>query len=120
MLDDLRAELLGYFLKLGWVEDHNGTLIFDFLTKAFDFAATGVVLDAGAGQQRYAPFFRRSLYLAQEHPIAGVINKGIKEFDILSDVSCIPLVDDSIDMVLSTSSLEHYEDPNSACPEVMA
>lgn len=113
MQDELRNKLWDYFLRLGWIKDHNGTLVFDFLARASDFAAGGVVLDAGAGQQRYSPFFERSLYLAQEHPVAGVINKGIKEFDILSDVSCIPLVDDSIDMIFSTSALEHYEDPES-------
>lgn len=57
-------------------------------------------------------FFSDSIYIAQEHPIAGVINKGIVEYDILCDVKSIPLIDNSVDLILSTSSLEHIEFPD--------
>jgi SAM-dependent methyltransferase len=79
--------------------------------------AGGIVLDAGAGHQRYKPFFEKSIYIAQEHPQSGIENKGIVNFDILCDVKEIPLENDSVDCVLSTSSLEHMEFPELFFPE---
>lgn len=69
------------------------------------------MLDAGAGHQRYRPFFDEALYLAQEHPISGVQTKNLLLYDILCDVKTIPLRDDCVDVVLSTSSLEHMRYP---------
>lgn len=104
--------LRSYFERsLGWGRGHESRAAFAFLTKAAAFATGGVVLDAGAGHQRYKPFFHASVYVAQEHPIAGARNKGITEYDILSDVRTIPLNDGCVDLVLSTSSLEHMEFP---------
>jgi SAM-dependent methyltransferase len=97
-------------LKWGW--GHQQKIVFEFLCEAAEEAQGGVVLDAGAGHQRYKPFFHRSLYLAQEHPIAGLKNKGIKNYDILSDIKKIPLADNCVDLILSTSSLEHVEFPD--------
>lgn len=107
-----QSELRRYFTKdLRWGESHQTDLVFDFLMEAADFAKGGAVLDAGAGAQRYKPFFHRSHYIAQEHPVAGQQNKGLQVFDILCDVRTIPLKDNSVDLVLSTSSLEHMEYP---------
>ena len=78
---------------------------------AAEHAKGGVVLDAGAGHQRYRPFFDDAIYVAQEHPIAGRQHKKIAEYDILSDVKRIPLQEGCVDLVLSTSSLEHMEFP---------
>lgn len=96
-------------LKWGW--GYQSQIIFEFLCEASDQCKGGVILDAGAGHQRYKPFFSKSIYVAQEHPIAGQQNKEISEFDILSDVRTIPLRDCSVDLILSTSSLEHIEFP---------
>lgn len=107
-----RSELHRYFTKdLRWRSSHQSDIVFEFLCEAADFADGGVILDAGAGAQRYKPFFHRSHYIAQEHPIAGQQNKGLQVFDILCDVRTIPLKDNSVDLVLSTSSLEHMEYP---------
>lgn len=107
-----RQQLQMYFSRdLGWGWGYQSQIVFDFLIRAALEAEGGVVLDAGAGHQRYKPFFENALYLAQEHPIAGAQNKRIKSFDILCDVRRIPLVDGCVDVVLSTSSLEHFEFP---------
>lgn len=106
-------ELLNYFkndLKWGW--SYQAQIVYNFLIKASKEAKGGVVLDAGAGYQRYKPFFNESLYIAQEHPEAGKKNKKITEYDILCDVKNIPLKDCSVDLILSTSSLEHLEFPD--------
>lgn len=106
------TNLKDYFANdLGWGRGHQQELVFEFLMNAARASSGGVVLDAGAGHQRYKPFFADSIYIAQEHPQAGVVNKNIHDYDILSDVKCIPLSDDSVDCVLSTSSLEHIEFP---------
>lgn len=97
-------------LKWGW--GYQQQVVFDFLCDASEEAKGGVILDAGAGYQRYKPFFDDSIYVAQEHPIAGQQNKQILEYDILADVRTIPLRDETVDVVLSTSSLEHLEYPD--------
>jgi SAM-dependent methyltransferase len=108
-----QSELRRYFTKdLRWGKSHQSGLVFDFLSEAADFAEGGAILDAGAGAQRYKPFFDRCHYIAQEHPVAGQQNKGLQVFDILCDVRTIPLKDNSVDVVLSTSSLEHMEYPD--------
>jgi SAM-dependent methyltransferase len=105
-------DIRGYFSKdLGWGDGVQARIVFDFLRGVADFARCGIVLDAGAGHQRYKPFFKQCVYVAQEHPVAGVQNKGILEYDILCDVKRIPLKDNCVDAILSTSSLEHIEDP---------
>jgi SAM-dependent methyltransferase len=106
------SDLRRYFADdLGWGRGVQQDIVFGFLMDAAEAARGGVVLDAGAGHQRYKPFFGESLYVAQEHPAAGRANKGLDRFDILCDVRDIPLVDGSVDVVLSTSSLEHFEFP---------
>jgi SAM-dependent methyltransferase len=106
------AQLRKYFKRdLAWGWGHQQAIVFEFLREAAEHAKGGVVLDAGAGHQRYRPFFEDSIYVAQEHPVAGRQNKNIAEYDILSDVKRIPLQEGCLDLVLSTSSLEHMEFP---------
>lgn len=108
-----KEQLKKYFmidLKWGW--GYQQQIVFNFLCEAAKEAEGGIVLDAGAGHQRYKPFFEKSIYIAQEHPIAGQQNKDIQEFDILSDIKHCPLKDNSVDLILSTSSLEHMEYPD--------
>lgn len=114
-----RSELRAYFSSLGWGTGVHSSLVFDFLCHAADASRGGAILDAGAGHQRYRPFFAGSHYIAQEHPVAGAANKGIVDYDILCDVRRIPLRDDSVDAVLSTSSLEHIEFPDAFFAEAL-
>ena len=107
------SELRNYFEKdLGWGSNYQSGLVFDLLRKAASHASGGPILDAGSGYQRYRPFFDSCLYLGQEHPVAGVVNKEINQYDILCDVRQIPLQDESLRAILSTSSLEHMEYPD--------
>jgi SAM-dependent methyltransferase len=104
--------LENYFYKdLRWGNTFESVAVFKFLTGVAEFAKGGVILDAGCGHKRYAPFFKESIYIGQEHPIAGAKNKGITTFEILCDIKIIPLKDSSVDAILSTSSLEHIEYP---------
>ncbi len=112
--------LYKYFRKdLGWGRSYQTEVVFDFLLEASRFCAKGVILDAGAGHQRYRPFFSDSLYLSQEHE-DGIKFKDMKglEYDLLKpiDVS-IPLKDNCVDGVLSTSVIEHLLRPDIFCHE---
>lgn len=113
-MKDSRADRLRrYFADdLRWGRGIQQDLVFDFLMAAADAGRDGIVLDVGAGHQRYKPFFEECLYIAQEHPVAGVLNKGLCSYDILCDARRIPLRDESVDCILSTSSLEHLEYPD--------
>ncbi|MAI86782.1 MAG: hypothetical protein CMF99_06440 [Candidatus Marinimicrobia bacterium] len=105
-----KEKLKEYFInELGWEWGDEGRLVFDLLMKAAEQSKGGIVLDAGAGTQRYKPFFNQSIYLAQEHPQIGAMHD---KYDILCDVKNIPLKNSSIDLILSTSSLEHMQYPD--------
>jgi SAM-dependent methyltransferase len=106
-------------LRWGW--QPQSRLTFDFLREAAEFVGTGSVLDAGAGHQRYRPFFARGLYLSQEHP-AGVEFKQMQgvTYDFLSPIDeRIPLRDDSLDAIISTSVLEHVRHPERFLAEAL-
>ena len=107
-------DLKKYFQKdLNWGNSYESQIVFDFLTDAAEFCKNGVILDAGAGHQRYKPFFEKSLYLTQEH-MSGVELKNMHsvDYDLVSPLDeKIPLKDDCLDGVLSTSVIEHIRYP---------
>jgi len=116
------SELKKYFIKdlgWGWFRDYQSRKVFEFLVEASRFCENGVVLDAGAGHQRYRPFFDDSLYLSQEHE-DGIKFKDMKniQYDLLNPIDVkIPLKNDCIDGVLSTSVIEHLTRPDIFCNE---
>jgi SAM-dependent methyltransferase len=107
-------ELWNYFsTTLEWGESIHSRATFDFLINAKEFAKGDVILDAGAGHQRYKPFFNTSVYLSQEHP-AGIIFKGMQGilYDLISPLDeKIPLKDNSISTIINTSVIEHIKNP---------
>lgn len=106
-----RSEAREHFRRMGWHACPHSEHVFQFLCQAIAESRGGAVLDAGAGHQAYKPFFAESLYLAQEHPISGAQAKGLAAYDILCDIQLIPLVDESIRLIYSNSSLEHMRYP---------
>ena len=104
-------ELRRYWIEdLSWGWSHQSQCVFDFLCRAREAARGRVLLDAGAGHQRYKPFFADAMYLAQEHQ-AGVDMKRIQDYHILGDVKRLPVEDGCIDIVLSTVAIEHIRYP---------
>jgi SAM-dependent methyltransferase len=107
-------ELWEYFSgRLGWGALIHSRITFDFLMNARAFAAGRPVLDAGAGHQRYKPFFGNATYLSQEHP-AGIEFKQMRgiRYDFISPIDeRIPIADGAIACVINTSVIEHVRHP---------
>lgn len=111
-----KEKLKKYFakdLKHGWRREYQSQAIFNFLIEAAEASKGGVVLDAGAGRQRYKPFFEDAIYVSQEH-VSGIKFKNMQdiEYDLISPIDeKIPLKNDCLDVVLSTSVVEHLGYP---------
>ena len=82
-----------------------------FITKRLILRGGGELLDVGAGSRTYEPFFSNSLYIALEHQDAGLSAKQVTDFDILVTSNVIPLRANCVKSVLSSASLEHFDDP---------
>jgi len=113
--------LFSYFTEtLGWEKVIHSRVSFDHLMNAREFSNKREILDAGAGHQRYRPFFQNSNYLTQEHP-SGIDFKKMNsiQYDFISPIDqFIPLKDDSIACVINTSVLEHVRFPEAFLCEV--
>lgn len=82
------------------------------------------VLDVGAGQCPYRPFFSHCIYTSHDfYQYKGKGNSlGYDDWeygniDIVSDITAIPIKNRSIDVILCTEVLEHVPDPISALRE---
>lgn len=108
-----------YTRKLGWDASIHSRMTFDFLVDSMEFSRGKPVLDAGAGHQRYRPFYDESIYLSQEHP-AGIEFKRMQgiEYDLVCPIDeRIPLKDGSLACIVSTSVLEHVRHPEAFLAE---
>jgi SAM-dependent methyltransferase len=86
---------------------------FDFIIDAMTFAQGRAILDAGAGHQRFKPFFSNSIYLSQEHP-SGIEFKNMQglNYDFVHPMDDrIPLKSDSLACIYNHSVLEHVRHP---------
>ena len=79
-----------------------------FLQFAAKQSENKILLDSGAGDAKYKPFFPESKYIALD---SGLREMGHENLDILADIYSIPLKDESIDVILSTKVLEHVTEP---------
>lgn len=87
-----------------------------------------VLLDAGAGEQQYAPFCRHLKYIAQDFGKYDPTEcrKGISEelkwdtskVNLICDIIDMPLEDNSVDAVLCTEVFEHLKNPVLAVQEI--
>lgn len=87
-----------------------------------------ILLDAGAGEQQYAPFCKHLKYIAQDFGKYDPTEckKGVSEelkwdtskINIVCDIIDMPLEDESVDVVLCTEVFEHLKDPVLAVREI--
>lgn len=90
----------------------------DILVRRFAGSISGnpVVLDAGAGQCRFKPYFGHTRYIAQDNCI-GDPDWDFSKIEIKSEIYDIPLGNASIDIVLCIEVLEHLKYPYLAIKE---
>lgn len=76
-----------------------------------------VVLDAGAGEGRFADYFSRHFYISLDSTVGdrGWDYSGV---DVIGDLAAIPLASRSVDRVISTQVLEHVREPGRALAEI--
>ncbi len=83
------------------------------------------VLDAGAGESQFKKYCSHLNYIAQDFgQYQGDGEVGLQtgkwdnsKLDIVSDITAIPLTDNSVDAILCTEVLEHIPDPVAAIKE---
>lgn len=75
------------------------------------------VLDAGAGESRYAPMFARHRYVALDLAV-GDSRWNYSHLDLLGDLECLPLAACSFDAVINVVTLEHVKRPQLAISEL--
>jgi ubiquinone/menaquinone biosynthesis C-methylase UbiE len=85
------------------------------------------IIDVGAGECQYKVHCAHLDYVSQDfNQYNGVGDSNglqtgewdISQIDIVSDITCIPVNDESFDIVLCTEVLEHVPDPVSAINEM--
>lgn len=86
------------------------------------------LLDAGAGEQRYRPYCTHLVYTSQDfcqyNPEKQKQEEGLQhekwdvsKIDIVSDITSIPVEDESFDAILCTEVFEHISNPLDALKE---
>jgi SAM-dependent methyltransferase len=76
-----------------------------------------LVLDAGAGECRYAPFFKSHRYVAIDSSV-GDASWDYSKLDVIGDLEQIPLRTDAFDAVVSVVVLEHTRRPQQVIDEM--
>ncbi len=75
------------------------------------------LLDAGAGETQYKPFFSRHRYTAVDLAI-GDAAWNYSSIDALSDLTRLPFRDNTFDAAINIVTLEHLQDPATALAEI--
>ena len=76
---------------------------------ASEIPAGARVLDAGAGNCRYRPFFARQRYIAAD--FCRVEDKNYRRMELVTDLLSLGMKDGSLDAVLCIQVLEHVPEP---------
>ncbi len=112
--DPIEQQLYRYFTStLGWGEWISARMVFEFLIEARAFTKGKTILDAGAGNKRFEPFFRDANYITLEHP-SGIEMKKMQGigYDIVAELDADAFAaEESFDAIYCHSVLEHIARP---------
>ncbi len=101
----------------GW-DDPPRLLLDRFVTQVASAVATGSrVLDAGAGECRYASAFAHCRYVSCDTAV-GDLAWDYTRLNVLCDVTAPPFRDRTFDAILCTQALEHVSEPLRALCEL--
>lgn len=75
------------------------------------------VLDAGAGEGKYAPLFSRQAYCGVDLAV-GERTWNYRRLDAVADLQALPFVDGSFDACINVVTLEHIAEPAHAVREI--
>jgi SAM-dependent methyltransferase len=75
------------------------------------------VLDAGAGETQYAPFFAHHRYCGVDLGV-GDAAWNYRRLDVLADLSALPFREDCFDACLNIVTLEHVREPGRVLREI--
>src|SRR3989344_5649087 len=75
------------------------------------------VLDVGAGECLYKPYFKKCKYITQD--FSQTPNMTYGKIDIVSDITNIPLRSNQFDVVLCSEVFEHIPYPENALKEIV-
>jgi SAM-dependent methyltransferase len=78
---------------------------------------TARVLDAGAGDGRFAGLFRHTRYVGVDLAV-GDTRWDFSQLDALSDLTALPFAANQFDVVLCTQVLEHVREPRAVLVEL--
>ena len=115
-----RERLQNAFLRdMGWKRwDVQSKNIFNFLMSAsMNTLSTDIVLDLGAGQCRYKPFFEHARYIGVDFA-KGSSKWDYSKLDVIADISEIPFRDESVDVAINTVTMEHVNEPQKMLKEI--
>lgn len=89
----------------------------DFVKTAALAEPNQTVLDAGAGETRFAAYFSRHLYLALDACVGDAL-WDYSRIHVVADLAALPLRDSAVDIVLNIQVLEHVKDPGAVVTEL--
>jgi SAM-dependent methyltransferase len=116
---DIARLLVEFHDKMGWddvlVNPSSTKEFLHFLQAARLCKADSIVLDISAGFGRNRPFFAHAQYVALDMEVAT--GWDFTTLDMIGDALNLPVKDNSIDLIISSSSLEHYTNPFQAFHE---
>ncbi len=88
-----------------------------FVAEAAEVGPRAVIVDAGAGQSRFAELFRGQFYVALDFG-RGDDGWNYSGLDVVGDLQHLPLKEDCAAAVINTQVLEHLPEPGRALQEM--
>lgn len=88
-----------------------------FIRSADSASGRSVILDAGAGEARFARYFEEHLYVALDSGV-GDRNWDYSRISVCADLTSIPLASARVDAVLNIQVLEHVPHPREVLREI--